>query len=455
MLGGGIDDTMIAHGSSIYLDDNGAYPKRLRTSLSKIMDKQLDYNNSMANVIPIGPRSRSRSNSIGGDTNPTPISSMLRSTSPIRISPIPGPVKVQPPKMYKKEYLLKNNNSNQVIKNVPIVGTKMNANGNDNLNRGSNGKPALGHRRGMSSTSQLSNTTKYVELEPPKIGDRFPSSDSYTSSSPTVTLDLELQMLADEEVQNGLNDNNGAVNNKRNSILSNFMNDEQLWLNNKDDFQYPDDHHFDKERLDLTIKKLQLKIAELKLDNDKLHLDNENLKDINNSLTRANESLTFQSSSLLQHIQQLPRISNTDFIIHNSDRSRENISNKPPFKSDALVKIAVEGKIKELEKELAKCRRIQKALESRLSPRKNRVKYLTVEQLDALAESKSESKPDESSLHISDPDNTTAHNSTTTLDCDEGEVLSGSINPTRLQHGFNLRIQLTSLEESKHKKDFS
>ena len=453
MIGGGLDDPLMRH-----LDDNVAYPKRLRTSLSKIMDKQLEYSN-IGNVVPMGSRtrSRSRSGSISGESgcSQAPITAMLRSSSPVRMGSVSMTERppVQLPKMFKKEYLLKNNNSSQVIKNVPLGCKK------DSVVKPIMLNPKQGHSRTTSTCSQMTNvTTKYVELDAPALGNRFPSSDSFASSSPTVTAELELRLLADEEAQLS------GHSNKRQSILSNFMNDEQIWLNEKQDFQYPDDTYFDKERIDLTIKNLELRIDELKLDNDKLHLDNKNLKLENATLTKENESLAFQNKTLFNHMQSLPRISNADFIIRKQGRTENDppVSEKLLLQSDELVKIAVEGKIKELEKDLARYKCIRKAVESRLSPRKSRFKYLTGEQLDALVEDDSDehdtSLNNNATATKASGDKKTQVISTVKLKLNvelppeqrsefesESESESESApSPTRLQNGFNLRLKLAS-----------
>ena len=191
----------------------------------------MDYN--MSSALPIGTRSRSRSID---ETNATPITSMLRSASPIRhasgSSNVNMSMNVKPPMMYKKEYLLKNNNSNNVLRKVPMAhgvnSPALKKNGSLSSSR-----TTSEHNRGQSNASQLSGRTQYVDFEPAKLSNRFPSSESYISS--TTTISPELDSRPGEE------DNSSNNNNKRNSILSNFMNDEQMWLNDKIDFQYPDD----------------------------------------------------------------------------------------------------------------------------------------------------------------------------------------------------------------------
>ena len=202
----------------------------------------------------------------------------------------------------------------------------------------------------------------------------------------------------------------------------------------------------------------------MKLDNDKLHLDNKNLKLENATLTKENESLAFQNKTLFNHMQSLPRISNADFIIRKQGRTENDppVSEKLLLQSDELVKIAVEGKIKELEKDLARYKCIRKAVESRLSPRKNRFKYLTGEQLDALVEDDSDehdtSLNNNATATKASGDKKTQVISTVKLKLNvelppeqrsefesESESESESApSPTRLQNGFNLRLKLAS-----------
>lgn len=422
-LGSGVEEAMIL-APSMYLDDNSAYPRRLRTSLSKLMDKQLDHN---INVLPIGQRSRSNS---FGEGNAAPITSVLRSASPIRHgTSTTGGLPVKPPKMFKKEYLLKNNNCSQVLKGVGLVSNTRSTSGAHN-NKGypSNSGGTMEHKRGLSYVSQFSGSTQVLESESPKLGGRIHSSDSFTSSSPTVAVELDSQFGGDE--------NN--TNNKRHSILSNFMNDEQMWLDDKDGFRYFDDSQFDKDKIELTIKKLELQIDELKLDNDKLHLEKDDLSSANRILASENDSLIFQNHSLIKHIQSLPRISTSDFLVRKAEKEKDKILDSLQFKSDVLLKAAVEGKIKELEKELAKYKQIQRVTASNLSPRKNKFKYLSVDQLDDLLESENEQDSQDKEAEILNIDNLT----TTEESSDESNKISDS---TRLKHGFNLRIKLTSI----------